>query len=253
MSLFANAELSHQHSLETLNQLYEYDDFMESIRTVVDLGCGKGLDLEWWATRTTRDENPLPLNINCVGVDLLPELEIGKKYQNVTYQSTDFEATVYPYKDTKFDILWCHDSFQYAINPLQTLSKWWHSSSDGAMLALIVPQTTNIRHHKLAFTQESRTYYHYTIVNVLHMLAVSGWDCRGGFFKKNARDPWIHAVVYKSDIAPMDPKTTTWFDLMEKQLLPESAEASIYKHGQIEQQDLVLPWLDHSLSYLGRQ
>lgn len=226
---------------------------MESIRTVVDLGCGKGLDLEWWATRTTRDETPLPLNIKCVGVDLLPELEIAKKYQNITYQSTDFETTVYPHKDTKFDILWCHDSFQYAINPLQTLSKWWHVASDGAMLALIVPQTTNIRHHKLAFTQESGTYYHYTIVNILHMLAVSGWDCRGGFFKKNARDPWIHAIVYKSNIAPMDPKTTSWFDLMEKQLLPESADTSIYKHGQIEQQDLVLPWLDHSLSYLGRQ
>jgi hypothetical protein len=52
---------SHRHSLEVLNQLYEYDDFMASIKTVLDLGCGQGDDLEWWATRTTRDDNPEPM------------------------------------------------------------------------------------------------------------------------------------------------------------------------------------------------
>ena len=64
MSLLANPAQSHAHSQQTLNALYEYDDFMESIATMVDLGCGTGLDLEWWATRTTRDDNPQPLNIN---------------------------------------------------------------------------------------------------------------------------------------------------------------------------------------------
>ena len=62
--MFAHPGDSHQHSLETLNQLYEYDDFMLSLRTMVDLGCGSGDDLAWWATRTTRDDNPQPLNIN---------------------------------------------------------------------------------------------------------------------------------------------------------------------------------------------
>ena len=71
MSLFATSQDSHKHSLEILNQLQEYDEFMESIQTMVDLGCGDGLDLEWWATRTTRDDNPEPLNIQCVGVDLI--------------------------------------------------------------------------------------------------------------------------------------------------------------------------------------
>ena len=45
--MFRNAEESHQHSLETLNQLYEYDDFMMSIGTLADIGCGDGKDLEW--------------------------------------------------------------------------------------------------------------------------------------------------------------------------------------------------------------
>ena len=52
-NMFRNEEESHQHSLQTLNQLYEYDDFMMSIKTVADLGCGTGKDLIWWATNTS--------------------------------------------------------------------------------------------------------------------------------------------------------------------------------------------------------
>ena len=69
MIQFSSPELGHQHSLETLNGLYEYDDFMQSITNVVDMGCGAGYDLEWWATRTTRDESARPLNIKCLGVE----------------------------------------------------------------------------------------------------------------------------------------------------------------------------------------
>lgn len=253
MSLLPNPEQSHIHSLKTLNALYEYDDFMESISTVVDLGCGVGLDLEWWATRTTRDDNPRPLNIKCTGVDVLDEVLIAKKYPNVTYQKTDFEDTIYPPGNNKFDILWSHDSFQYAISPVTTLSNWWNIASDGAMLSVIVPQTTNIRRHQLAFTQESGCYYHYTMVSLIHMLAVSGWDCKHGFFLKNSRDPWLHAIVYKSDLGPQDPKNTNWHTLSEMGLLPDSADRSIYAHNELRQQDLVLPWLDHSLMTFAQQ
>ena len=253
MTLFATSADSHQHSLQTLNELYEYDDFMQSIDTLLDIGCGDGLDLEWWATRTTRSDVPVPLNIQCTGLDLLNELPIARKYPNVRYQKNNFEKDIYPPKNKKFDILWSHDSFQYAINPVQTLSNWWNITSDGGMLAIIVPQTTNIRHHKLFFTQPSCNYYHYTLVNLIHMLAVTGWDCHNGFFKKNPQDPWIYAVAYKSEHAPMDPTTTTWHDLSALKLLPETAEKSVYAHGELFQQDLVVPWLDHSLSWLGQQ
>jgi hypothetical protein len=254
MTSFIDSQSSHEHSLKTLNALYEYDDFMSSIVTVADLGCGDGLDIEWWATRTTRDDSPQPLNINCTGVDVLDELLVAQQYPNVTYQKTDFEGPVYPPSTTnKFDILWSHDSFQYAMNPVQTLSNWWEIASEGGMLAVIVPQTTNIRRHQLAFTQKSGCYYHYTMVNLIHMLATAGWDCKHGFFLKSPRDPWLHAIVYKSEHAPMNPRTTTWFDLMEKQLLPDSADRSVYAHSELNQQDLVLPWLDHSLTSFAQQ
>ena len=79
MITFATPEQSHAHSLQTLNALYEYDDYMESVGTLVDLGCGAGLDLAWWASATTRDEYPRPLNIECVGVDQIESLPIAKK------------------------------------------------------------------------------------------------------------------------------------------------------------------------------
>lgn len=250
---FRNPEESHAHSLETLNWLYEHDDFMSSINTVIDIGCGShGLDLEWWATRTTRDEVPEPLNINCTGIDLVSGLSVGKKYPNITYQKNNFEEIVFAPKKKKYDVLWCHDTFQYAINPLATLKLWHSVAATNAMLVLILPQTTNIEYRKLSFIQPSGCYYHYTLVNLIHMLAVNGWDCNSGFFKKSAADHWLHAVVYKSDIEPMDPKMS-WYNLAETGLLPESAVASINRYGFINQNDLVLPWLDKSLTWYGQQ
>ena len=237
---------SHQHSLQVLNALYEYDDFMESIATVADLGCGTGEDLEWWATRTTRDDSPQPLNIRCQGIDLLEQLPIAKKHDNITYQRTDFEGKIHaPQKG--FDILWCHDAFQYCVNPLQTLSNWWHIASDGGMLAISVPQTVLTHRGRLAYYLDAGCLYHHTMVSLMHLLAMSGWDCRAGFFRQMHADPWIHAIVYKSSHEPQNPKTTTWHDLSALKILPESADRSIYAHGHLRQQDLIVPWIDKSL------
>jgi SAM-dependent methyltransferase len=241
---FAHPGDSHQHSLQTLNQLYEYDDFMASIKAVLDIGCGTGDDLAWWATRTTRGDEITPLNIRCTGVDLANELVLTKQHNNVFYQSGDFE-TALPLRG--FDVLWCHDSLQYAQTPLATLSQWWEWASPGAMLCLAVPVTQRIHRNQLDYYLPSGCYYHYTMVNLIYMLSTSGWDCRSGFFKQSPLDPWIHAVVYKSNHKPLDPKTANWHTLSELKLLPESADRSIFAHNYLRQQDLVVPWLDHSL------
>jgi SAM-dependent methyltransferase len=243
---FEKSTSSHEHSLETLNQLYEYDDFMYSIRSVVDLGCGIGNDLEWWATCTTRDEYPKPLDIKCTGIDLQETFPLTKKYLNVAYQQCDFEGTIDAPKEG-FDILWCHDSFQYAISPIQTLTNWWNMTSPGGMLYICVPVTQRIHRRQLDYSLPSGNYYHYTLVNLMYMLATTGWDCRGGFFKQTPGDDWIHACVYKSDIKPMDPKTTTWYNLSELKLLPQSTDSTINAHGYLRQEDLIIQWLDRSL------
>jgi SAM-dependent methyltransferase len=175
-----------------------------------------------------------------------------KKYP--TYMAPDPEnfrginaVRVLAAKD-KFDILWCHDAFQYVTNPIQTLINWRDISSEGAMLALTIPQTTNIHQKNLDFIQRDGCYYHYTIVNLIHMLAITGWDCKAGFFKKDPTDNWLHIVVYKSEQAPFDLKKTRLYDLVDAKLLPDSADKSILAKGYLDQKDLVLPWLTKSLS-----
>ena len=249
---FVHPNDSHGHSLQVLNALYEYDDFMASIATMVDLGCGDGADLAWWATATTRDEVPEPLNIRCQGVDILPQLPMARQHANVTYQCVDFEGKIQPPKKG-FDVLWCHDAFQYCINPLSTLAKWNTIAEPGGMLIMAVPQTTNMDIRQLAFVQPTGCYYHHTVVSLMHMLAVNGWDCNSGFFLKHPDDEFIHVIAYKSNHAPMDPKTTTWYELADKNLLPETAVRSINRYGHVRQQDLVLAWIDKSLSWLGQQ
>ena len=244
---FIHPEDSHQHSLQVLDYLYEYDDFMASIQTVLDLGCGTGEDLAWWATRTTRDENPQPLNIRCTGVDLAPELPLTNRHNNVFYQSVDFENTISA-PPQGFDVLWCHDSFQYAQAPVSTLSNWWRLASTGAMLYLSVPTSHRVHRGQLDCYLPAGCYYHYTMVNLIYMLATAGWDCRAGFFKQDPMDPWIHAVIYKSEHEPQNPKTTSWHKLSELKLLPVSAERSVHAHNYLRQQDLVVPWINHSLS-----
>jgi len=238
-------------SLKILNALREHDDFMESISTLVDLGCGTGQDLAWWATQTTREDSPQPLNIRCIGVDLLDQLAMAKDHANVSYQRGDFETEVYPPKD-KFDVLWCHDSFQYCLDPLGTLVKWRDIASAGAMLVLAVPETITIKGKQVSCHLPTGNYYHHTMVSLMYMLATAGWNCRDGFFQQQSNDPWIRAVIYATEQPARDPKHTTWYDLLDSKLLPESAEKSIHAHGFLRQQDLILPWLDHNLAWFGK-
>lgn len=250
--MFTVEQVPDRPSLSILNSLYEYDDFMSSIGTLVDLGCGDGHDLNWWATATTRDENPIPLNIRCIGVDLQDRLGKIKKLPNVSYQLANFEETIHAPSKSLFDVLWCFDAFQYCINPIETLKKWRTIASEGSMLVISVPDTLTIKHRQLAFAQQDGCYYHHTMVSLIHMLALTGWNCNTGFFQKRVNDPWTHAIVYKSEYEPMDPRTTTWHQLSEMKLLPESAERSVYAHGYLRQQDLIVPWIDHSLAIMSQ-
>ena len=247
-SSFTSPKQSHEHSLQILDLMYEYDDFMESVGTVVDLGSGnKLLDLEWWTTRTTRDEQPMPLGIKGTAVDLnVPDRQI----KNVTFSKVDIQS--FNRVKRPFDVLWCHDTLQYLESPYQALSSWRGIASKDAMLVISVPQTTNIKFNIQEFNLPPGHLYHYTMISLIYLLAVNGWDCASGFFKKEINDNWLHAIVYKSEIEPLAPGTS-WYELSETGLLPETAEKSILNHGFIRQQDLVIPWLDKSNTWMGQQ
>jgi hypothetical protein len=76
------------------------------------------------------------------------------------------------------------------------------------------------------------------------MLAVNGFDCKDAYFYKKENDMWLYLATYKSDIKPMNPKTTTWHDLIDLDLVNESVVQCINTYGYVRQEEIITTWLD---------
>ena len=251
-SSFSSSQEKFDHCHENIiSYLYEYDSFMESVGRVAGLGSDKeALDMQWWANATTRDQQQLPLNIKCTVISEIINLNV--KHKNISLQRESFEK---PSKVKKpFDILWAYDILQYVTNPYTLLANWWNIATTDSMLVIAVPQTTNIEFNKQEYHTRTNHKHHFTMPMLIYMLAVNGWDCKSGFFKKDIGDPWMYAIVYRSDVEPMDPAITNLYNLAEEtDLLPDSAIKSIHKYGMLRQRDLFLPWLDKSNMWMEQQ
>ena len=240
---FRNAMASHAHSQETLTLMQEYDTFLESLDVIADMGSGAGLDTAWWATLATRDDPPEPMNYVCYAVDRdISQLDpVVLKNDNVIAIQGNFEERVVP---RQIDLLWCHDAFQYVVNPLNTLQVWNQNMNANGMMVLNIQQQQTYQYNRMKTRSVSGCYYNYNICNLIYMLAVNGFDCRDSYFDMKENDPWIKAAVYKSHHAPMDPATTTWHDLADKQLVNDSVIASLNKYGEVRQEELLFVWFD---------
>lgn len=248
-SSFTSPQEKFDHCYDNvISYLYEYDSFMESVGKVAGLGSDKeALEMQWWANATTRDEQKLHLNIKCTVINNIKNLNV--KHKNISLQRESFEK---PSKVKKpFDILWAYDVLQYVTNPYEVLANWWNIATTDSMLVIAVPQTTNIEFNKQEYHTRTNHKYHYTLPMLIYMLSVNGWDCKSGFFKKSIDDPWLYAIVYRSDIKPMDPNVTNLYHIAEDtDLLPDCVVNSINKYALLRQRDLVLPWIDKNLTVM---
>jgi SAM-dependent methyltransferase len=242
MLVFKNPEESHQHSLDVLEMLYQYDTFLDSLNVVADMGCGSGFDVKWWAELMTRDDPPVPHNYRVYAVDknIKPLDPALLKYDNVNVLEADYESVHLPFKA---DLMWSHDSFQFSTSPLQTLGHWNRNMNTNGMLVLNVPIHTTYSYDRLQTRSFSGCYYTYNICNLMYMLAVNGFDCRDCYIYMAPNYGWIHFAVYKSH-EPFDPATTSWFDLADKGLILDSAVESLNKYGHVRQEELIFTWLD---------
>lgn len=249
MDQFKNSEASHQHSLRTLTALYEYDDFMDSLSIVADMGSGSGLDIEWWATRETRDDPPEPHNYLCYAVDINQNIieDRVRDLENVKVITGSFEERRTP---RTVDLIWCHDAFQYAKNPLQTLKVWNETMNTDGMMVITVPQFQSYQYNRMVTRSVNGCFFHYNACNLIYMLAVNGFDCRDSYLLKEANDPWLSVAVYKSKVPPMDPSTTSWHDLAAAGLLNTSVMDSLNKYGHVRQEELIFKWFDKDFYYV---
>lgn len=245
MALFKNAYDSHAHSMEILNQIYGYDSFLDSITTIADMGCGAGLDTQWWATLETRDDPPEPRNFLVYAVDkdvskIEHEVQI---LPNVKILQGDFEDRIIP---RNVDIIWAHDVLQYAKNPLKCLANWKNTLNINGMLLLAVPQTTYLENNRLKIDTHSYQYFNYNILNLMYMLAVSGFDCNDAYFYRKENSPWLYAGVYATENKPMS-ADTSWYDLMDRGLINDFVANGIRKYGYARLEDVVVRWFDRNL------
>lgn len=242
MDQFKNSYESHEHSLQILELLYGYDSFLDSIEVIADMGCGEGLDANWWATLETRDEPPIPRNylVYAIDKDVSKVENRVKELPNVKLIEGDFEKKLLP---RKVDLMWAHDVFQYAINPMETLKNWSMQMNTNGMLVMSLPQSMTYVYNQLNFRTTHYNYFNYNLCNLIYMLAVNGFDCNDAYFYKNVNNNWINLAVYKS-FDPMDPRTTSLYDLADKGLLHPSVVNSLNTFGYIRQEDIIYPWLD---------
>jgi hypothetical protein len=235
--------LANRHATHILETIQQYDTFLESIRTVADMGCGVGEDAHWWATLENYNEPPEPYNFNVFAVDKDPsKISQVPVLKNINKICDPYDKeNLFP---ISIDLMWAHDSLQYSTNPLKTLRMWNSYMTVNGMLLISIPQSNGVEYNRYYSRTHSGCYFNYTPSSLIYMLAVNGFDCRDAYLLKKFNDPWIQMAVYKTDVSVMDPDTTNWYDLADKNLLHPSMVSSINTHGFLPQEEILMPWLD---------
>jgi hypothetical protein len=118
-----------------------------------------------------------------------------------------------------------------------------------AMLCLTIPNNQRMRQFRDFFRIDNTvmpgSYYNFSPASLILMLASCGFDCRYSHFKFETDGEWLHAAVYKSKHAPQ--AQMNWYELLDKKLLPDSAEKAILARGYLRDSDLRVEWIDHSI------
>jgi SAM-dependent methyltransferase len=244
MSNWEDVEVSHAHSLRTLNILNGFDDFKRSIKNLLDVGSSKGFDLNYWANmRDINDDGSpgRPLNIKCTGVDLHNTMAepIPK---NVDFTMHDFNTGPFPFINRKFDVVWSHGSLQYAHSPIQLIGHINNAMNKDGMFYLCVPSTINNAYNKFENYTPAKFLNTFTLTQIIYYMALNGFDCKDAYFNKPQNEDMIEVLTYKNR-KPFD-YNTTWYELLEQDIFNENMTEIIMAKGYLTNQGLTSKWID---------
>lgn len=231
---------------KVLDLLESHHEFMESLKKVAVFCNNDGAeaarlaDFQWDPTSNKKIGD---LEVHVFSTHPIPN---ANKRKNIKIHKANFSET--GIKENIFDFILAVDSLRYQHDPFKTLTHWNSILKTDGMLCLNFPQTCYIDDlSKWKIESYSRCYYSWNLLNLIHVLATCGFDCRDGHFKQTQHNPWVWAAVYKNDMQPLNPETTSWYELKEKNLTPISLDECIEKHGYVSNEYLKVEWLDHSV------
>jgi len=241
--LLSNPVSSRLHSHSYLGLLRQYPTLLESIDNLLDVGCGQGYDSHWWANVDDGDEDsPRSLDINVTAIDKENTFKEEYEHNNIDFIQTD----VLEYKPkTTFDVVWSHNVLHESSDPLTFLHKINECTNIGGMLCLTFPTTVNTFYGQPDYRVYSHAPHSITIVDLIHMLVLSGFNCNEGYFIKQPNTNIINAMVYKDSEELFGYGEKTLYEYSD--FLPESCRKQLDKFGYLTNKDLLLYWLDGTL------
>jgi SAM-dependent methyltransferase len=239
--LLTNQANSNLHSSNYLELVFQFGDTIESIDSVIDVGCADGHDSLYWAEAGVLDDDDetlIPLNINVTAIDKENTFSDENKHENIKFIQTDWME--FKPKDGH-DVVWAHNVLHLAQDPLQFLHQLNRYCNPGGMLCLSFPTTVNTFYGEPDYRIYSQAQHHITMINLIHMLVLSGFNCNDGYFLKQPNSNVINALVYKETDTLYNYNEIGLYELND--MFPAAVQDQLTKFGYITNKNLLLTWL----------
>jgi SAM-dependent methyltransferase len=238
--LLSNPASSNLHASNYLEMVFQFEEMLESIDSVLDVGCADGYSSSYWAEAGILDdeENLVPLNINVTAIDKQNTFDESNQHKNINFIQTDWMS--FEPKET-YDVIWAHNVLHLAQDPLQFLHKMNNLCNEGGMLCLSFPTLVNTFYAEPDYRIYTEAQHQITIISLIHMLVLSGFNCNDGYFLKEPNSNIINALVYKDTDKLYNYNEISLYELND--MFPQSVQNQLTKFGYITNKNLLLTWL----------
>lgn len=216
----------------------------DQLLDVLDVGCGDGIQAEWWASRQppdAEDRYDIKPSVECHGVDLFPPSSdlVNKFY----YKQGDYHNLTY--KDSQFDIVWSHFSLEYSPTPFKALAEWRRVCKPDGHLYLTIPGSFKKKFGRIHTGIKPGQQSWFTVPMLMYMLAYTGWSPKNSFFEQDFKNGVIRGLIAANpeQSTAIDPVTTNLYEMAEKGVFNEWCNAMINDTGTFDESRLVITWV----------